>query len=421
MSRRITPGRTSLEIHRLRKQIDYLNNFRSFNRATCLVTMYIPPGASLNEIRNTLREEYGTATNIKDKPTGKAVQDAISRVIAALAGPEAKGNGISIFCGKVQNNKMELFVIEPPEPISVKLYVCDDHFHLDHLTEMLIEKDSYGIVVIDRSGADFAQLRGNNVKMLQHHDSFVPSKHGRGGQSQRRIERGIEILADEFFTKMAVVTNELFLEKYPVTGIIVGGAAFAQEKFTVNKALNYQIKEKIIGSFNLGYAGRQGIRELLEKSAETLSDVRLIQEKKLVDKFLEHLGKDTGMITYGITQIQEALDAGAVEIVLLSTDVDRIEVRVKCQTCDFAEARVSPNKNIFEFEEEVEGSDCPKCPNGRLSITERTSFIDILSEKALLTGAIIEVISTEHESGRMLFDAFSGVAGILRYAWTSSY
>ena len=421
MSRRITPTRSSLQIHKLRKQIDYLSKFRSFNRATCLVTMYIPPGSSLNEIRNTLREEYGTATNIKDKPTGKAVQDAISRVIAALAGPEAKGNGISIFCGKVQTNKMELFAIEPPEPIAIKLYVCDDHFHLDHLQDMLIEKDSYGIVVIDRSGADFAQLRGSNVKMLQHHDSFVPSKHGRGGQSQRRIERGIEILADEFFTKMAIVTNELFLEKYPVTGIIIGGAAFAQERYAENKALNYQIREKILCTFNLGYAGRQGIRELLEKSAETLSEVRLIQEKKLVDKFLEHLGKDTGLITYGITQLQEALEAGAVETVLLSREVDREEVELKCQTCDFSESRVSPDGNNFEFEEEIEGSDCPKCPNGRLTITNRTSFIDVLSEKALLTGATIEVISTEHESGRMLYDAFSGVAGILRYVWTSNY
>jgi peptide chain release factor subunit 1 len=382
--------------------------------------MYIPAGASLNEIRQTLKEEYGTATNIKDKPTGKAVQDAISRVIAALPGAEAKGNGISVFCGKVNTNKMELFVIEPPEPISVKLYICDDHFHLDHLRDMLIEKDSYGIVVIDRSGADFAQLRGTNVKMIRHHDSYVPSKHGRGGQSQRRIERGIEILADEFFTKMAVETNNLFLEKYPVTGILIGGAAFAQERFAENKALNYQIKEKILVTFNLGYTGHQGIRELLEKSADALADVRLIQEKKLVDKFLEHLGKDTGMITYGITQLQEALEAGAVETVLLSTEVDRIEVELKCQTCDFAEARVSPGGNNYEFEEEVEGSDCPKCPNGRLTITNRTSLIDILAEKALLTGATIEVISTEHESGRMLSDAFSGIAAILRYAWTSS-
>ena len=73
--------RSSIERYLLKHDIEKLEAKRSFNMSTSLVTLYIPPGTRLSDTNAQLRDEYGTATNIKDKNTGKAVQAAISSII----------------------------------------------------------------------------------------------------------------------------------------------------------------------------------------------------------------------------------------------------------------------------------------------------------------------------------------------------
>jgi len=126
--------RSSVELYLLKHEIEKLESKRSFNMSTSLVSLYIPPGTRLSDINSQLRDEYGTATNIKDKNTGKAVQSAISSIMSRMKTiPDAGENGIAIFCGITQNNKVEYFLIHPPERVGIKLYVCDYVFHVDHL------------------------------------------------------------------------------------------------------------------------------------------------------------------------------------------------------------------------------------------------------------------------------------------------
>ncbi|MCW3981039.1 MAG: peptide chain release factor 1, partial [Candidatus Bathyarchaeota archaeon] len=69
--------RTSLERFRLKKSLDMLT--RKEGRGTELVSLYVPPGKQISEVLNTLRQEYGTAANIKSDTTRSNVQDAITK------------------------------------------------------------------------------------------------------------------------------------------------------------------------------------------------------------------------------------------------------------------------------------------------------------------------------------------------------
>ena len=64
---------------------------------------------------------------------------------------------------------------------------------------------------------------------------------------------------------------------------------------------------------------------------------------------------------------------------------------------------------------------CPKCDETRLTIEKETDLITELNELANSTGAAMEVISTDHEDGAMLYGAFGGIAAILRYKLYEGY
>ncbi|MHA1505274.1 MAG: baeRF10 domain-containing protein [Candidatus Heimdallarchaeota archaeon] len=202
---------SSFDNYKIKQSIERLERKKSFNGATCLVTLYMPNGTSIPDVNHQLVEERGTAANIKSKQTGKAVVAALSAILARLKQTrELPTNGLVIFCGMTQTGKIEFWPIIPTEPISRKMYVCDSRFHTEHLREQLEEKTQYGLIVVDRDSAAFALIRGNHMTFLRKVTSFVPGKHGKGGQSQRRIQRGTEVLAQEHLRRVGEAAYDLF-------------------------------------------------------------------------------------------------------------------------------------------------------------------------------------------------------------------
>jgi peptide chain release factor subunit 1 len=141
-----------------------------------------------------LRQEYGTATNIKSDTTRKNVQDAITKVMQRLKlFREVPKTGLVIFSGAIPQNgpgseRMETYVITPPKPIHVYLYRCDPKFHTEYLEEQLREEEAYGIMLIDSSASTIARLEGDHLQIVREETSGIPGKHRAGGQSARRFE-----------------------------------------------------------------------------------------------------------------------------------------------------------------------------------------------------------------------------------------
>ncbi len=408
--------RSSLELYRLKQNIRELEAKKSFTQSTSLVTLYIPPGTQLSDISAKLRDELGTATNIKDKNTGKAVSEALRSILSRMQYLKNGENGLAIYAGITDDTqKLEYHAIVPPEAITIKDYVCDSYFHVDHLKSMIADKDELGIIVIDRGGATFATIRGKSLNIIMHKDSFVPGKHNKGGQSAGRIERGIEILAKEFYSKMALMANKLFLEDYQVSAIVVGGPAMSKDNFLQHPSLDYRLREKIYKVYDVGYTGVQGIRELLVRAEDDLHDYGLIKERGLFQKFLEELSKDSGKAIYGEGPVRKALEHSAIDVLLFSEGIEIVHVKIECSSCgkQFLEATTKPDIPLLETK--IKGTSCPNCKANSLAIVSQQLLIEEFEKLAIETGATIEVISTGHEDGLTLLNTFTGIAALLRF------
>src|SRR3989344_6020251 len=117
--------------HKLKAFIKNLEKVRG--RHTELVTVYIPAGYDLNKIINHVKEEQGTASNIKDKTTRNNVIDALERIIRHLRlFKKTPDNGLAVFSGNFAEREgqqdIKVFSIEPPEPLNYRLYRCDQTF-----------------------------------------------------------------------------------------------------------------------------------------------------------------------------------------------------------------------------------------------------------------------------------------------------
>jgi peptide chain release factor subunit 1 len=381
-------------------------------RGTELVSVYVPPDKQISDVANYLRNEYSQSQNIKSKRTNKAVTGAIESILARLkyfkAPPE---NGVIFFVGEAPTSgdqtKQVQFVVEPPEPISTFLYRCDSEFYTEKLLDMLDEKENYGLIVIDRSESTIGMLKGKRITVIKYIPSLVPSKHGRGGQSQLRFERLIEIAAHEFYKKTADVANEAFLSQGDLKGILIGGPGPTKDFFVKEEYLNHELRKKIIDTFDTGYTDEYGLKELVEKAKDTLQDLDLMREKTLMQKLLEEIRKsDGGLASYGEDQVRHALAMGAVDTLLISEGLRKKRVTISCPQCGWS-GQLTVDKD--------EDARCPKCPQATPTIESSVDFVDAFYEDASKTGTKVELLSVDSEEGELLMKAFGGIAAILRY------
>ena len=417
-----TKERSSYEKYKLKKTIKMLKSKKGFHSE--LTSLYCPPTKPVADVTNYLKNEYGQAANIKSKTTKKIVQESITKITQSFKnfGRLFPENGVAVFSGGIPQRGIpgtevfELYMITPPEKISTFKYVCSSEFFLEPLEDMLIEKDTFGLVVIDRSGCTVATLSGNRKKMLKNLTSNVPSKHRAGGQSQRRFERLIEQAAHEFFKKSADYINEIFVPfGNDLKGIIVGGAGPTKEVFADSDYLDYRLKEKILDIFDIGYTGDQGVKELIKKSEKLLTDVQIMKEKKLIEQFLGHLGRDTGLATYGEKEVRDALIKSAVDTLLISEKVNILRAKISCRNCDLKEEKTVKSDEVEALEKEISNRTCPKCSSQLMQVDETVDLIEEYGELAHQSGANVEVVSTDSEEGSQLWFAFGGIGAILRY------
>jgi peptide chain release factor subunit 1 len=411
--------RTSLEIFRLKKTLNTLASKEG--RGTELVSLYVPPGKQISEVMNMLRDEYGTASNIKSTTTRKNVQDAIVKVQQRLKlFREAPENGLVIFCGAIPQNgagseRIETYVILPPEPIHIYLYRCDARFHTEHLQELLREKETYGILLIDSSATTLATLQGRRLEIVREFTSGVPGKTRAGGQSARRYERLREMRLQEYFRRIGEHANETFLPIENLKGLIIAGPGPTKQDFEKGDYLNYMLKDKIIDTIDTAYVSEQGVKEVVDKAPEIMRKIRYIEERKIVQQFLYEVGHDTAMATYGEEEVRKALEAGAVRTLLLSEGLDIIRVKVKCNACGYEEQQTMKSHMLTSFEQSLSGKPCPKCKAPALGIAETQELIENFAQLAEYTDADVEIISGETEEGQMLKNSFGGIAAILRF------
>lgn len=309
---------------KLRKLIKQLKEYRG--RHTELITVYLPPSGDLTKLIQTLQDEQGTATNIKDKNTSKSVINALERMIRTLKTFSGNfTNGLAIFSGNVSDkdnvDNYQVFWIEPPEPVPLKLYRCEQRFITAPLEEMDANETTYGLIAIDKSEATVGILVGSTIKVVRSLNSTVPGKFKTGGQSAQRFERIREGAAIEFYKRVGAVAIQEYTFMKNLKGIIIGGPGTTKQNFADGSYMNEQIKDKIIGILDITYTNAFGLKELVDKAQDLLSEDEVMTEKKAIQNFLETLGKKPEFIVYGLDNTKEALKMSAVDELIIVDNV----------------------------------------------------------------------------------------------------
>jgi peptide chain release factor subunit 1 len=410
----------SVKLYKIRKTLEELS--QKSGRGTELVSLYIPRGKQLHEVINNLREEQGTADNIKSDLTRTHVVDSLSRVIQRLKlYKDTPERGLVIFCGAlppegggpIGSEVIKLYEIDPPKELTTFLYRCDDHFHVDILKDMLKDDNLIGFLAIDTKDTGWGLLHGDKIEVLGETGSGVAGKHRQGGQSAKRFQKLREMELTYYFNRVAETTKEYFIDIYPVKGLIVSGPGPTKEDFLKDNYLDYRLQDMIIATIDSSYSGSEGIREAFTKAGEILSDFRMVEEKKLVDDLFRHINSRTGLGTYGLKEVIRLLQNNVVQTLIITDDTNLYRLESKCKRCQNVQEMMVERPQLISKKTELLNSPCPNCKSMDSEATEQ-DIVDYLELIAAKTGAKIEVISGKAEHGAML-SSLGKIAAILRY------
>jgi len=410
----------SVKLYKIRKMLDELS--QKTGHGTELISVYIPKSKQLHEVITVLKEEQGTADNIKSDLTRTHVVDSLGKVIQRLRlYKKTPERGLVIFCGAlppegggpIGSEIVNAYEIDPPKDLKTFLYRCDDHFHVDILKDMLKDDNLIGFLAIDAKDTGWGLLYGDKIEVLSETGSGVAGKHRQGGQSAKRFQKLREMELTYYFNRVAQTTKEYFIDIYPVKGLIISGPGPTKEEFINGNYLEYRLQDMIISTIDSSYAGSEGIREAFTKSGEILSDFRMVEEKQIIEKLFKHINSHSGLGTYGLKEIIELLKNNVVETLIITDNTDLYRIEVKCKRCQHIQEEILERPKVISRKTELLNSPCPNCKAMDLEAIQQ-DIVDYLSLIAAKTGSKIEVISGKAEHGMML-SSLGKIGAILRY------
>lgn len=226
--------------------------------------------------------------------------------------------------------------------------------------------------------------------------------------SAQRFARHRKQMLKNFLTEVGEKAQQAFLDKAredKLLGVIIGGPGWVKDKLAENH-LHEELKDQIIANESLNYSGEEALEELVSKAEDAIEDSKALKEKELVNEFLEHLKEEDGKAEYGIEHVKTALDAGAVETLLISSDNNIVRAKY---VCDNGHEEIKwPEEGNLEDE-----TDCSTCGNN-MKLEETKDLVEALGKKAEQMDSDVEIVSSNHEEGKRLLN-MGGVAAILRY------
>jgi protein pelota len=229
-------------------------------------------------------------------------------------------------------------------------------YELDRIKEAskAAKKPKISVLVMDERDAELFVLREYGIKELGKISMSGTGKYTE--ETQKEIKH-------KYFSEIYGL-----MKLSPTDKMIIAGPGFEAENFfNYMKDKDAKLSKAMLLQ-RISNTGKQGIFELIKKDAisKLMQESRFNEEAKLVEKLIESIPKDSA--TYGLKNVDEALDYGAVEQLLVLDSL------------------------LFEKREEIEP----------------------LLEKAEKYRSKLMIISHENEVSEKL-KALGGVAAILRF------
>ena len=249
------------------------------------------------------------------------------------------------------------------QPVTIVKKEWPKHI-VDRLTRASETEKPMLIISIDDEGFAIAETKQYGVETRVEQRMRLPGKQ----EADKRVE------ATKAYFRLAVNSlNKLWAQNH--SPIVVIGAGFVKNDFV--KFLNEESKEmsmSVADVKSVNNGGTAGIDEALRSGIllKASHQLRVVDETETMEEVMKRLGKGEGTVTYGLDAVENAVNMGAVERLVLADTKLR-------------DADESQRLKLEELMREVE--------RRRASVT---------------------VISTEHEAGAKLL-SLGGIAALLRF------
>jgi len=405
-----------IEIFKVKKLIKNLQAARG--NGTSMISLIIPPGDQISKVNKMLSDEYGTASNIKSRVNRLSVLGAITSTQQRLKlYNKCPPNGLVMYCGTVitEDGKERKVNIdfEPFRSINTSLYLCDNKFHTQDLNELLMDDEAFGFLIMDGNGCLYGTVQGSSKEILHKFSVDLPKKHGRGGQSALRFARLRLEKRHNYVRKVAEMATQLFItdgQKPNVQGLVLAGSADFKSELMRSDLFDMRLSKIVVKMVDVSYGGENGFNQAIELSADALVNVKLMKEKKLLQKYFDQIAQDTGCFCFMVDDTLKGLEMGAVENLIIwdNLEIQRYQVR-NIQTQE--ESVLHLNK-----EQETDDKFFRDAATGvELETIDKMPLVEWFAENYKSFGCNLEFITDRSAEGTQFVKGFGGIGGTLRW------
>ncbi|MBT6369796.1 MAG: peptide chain release factor 1, partial [Thaumarchaeota archaeon] len=161
------------------------------------------------------------------------------------------------------------------------------------------------------------------------------------------------------------------------------------------------------------YSGAEGIREAFAKCSDILSNFRMVEEKRIIEKLFQEINTNSGLGSYGLKEVIEMLKSNIAGMIIISDDIHMSRIEKTCKRCSNVEDELIEQGKRIARKTEMKSKGCSECKTMDSEITDQ-DLIDYVALIAAKTGTKVEVVSGKTEHGVML-GSLGNIAAILRY------
>jgi peptide chain release factor subunit 1 len=242
----------------------------------------------------------------------------------------------------------------------------------------------------------------------------LPKKHGRGGQSALRFARLRMEKRHNYVRKTAELATQFFVNPATsqpnVAGLILAGSADFKTELSQSDMFDPRLQAKVLNVVDVSYGGENGFSQAIELSAEILSNVKFIQEKRLIGKYFEEISQDTGKYVFGIEDTLKALEMGAVETLIVWENLD--VTRYTLKNASTGEVVIS---HLTKEQEADQSHFRDPETQAELEVQESESLLEWFANQYRKFGCTLEFVTNKSQEGSQFCRGFGGIGGILRY------
>jgi protein pelota len=235
---------------------------------------------------------------------------------------------------------------------------------LDRLTRASENEKPLLIISVDDEGFAIAETKQYGVEIKVEERQKLPGKH----EAEKR-----DAATKQYFNHIVNSLRQVWATQHQP--IVIVGAGFVKNDFARFLADEAQeIQREVVDVKSVNNGGTAGIYEALRSGVllKAASRLRIVEETETMEEVLKRLGKGEGKIAYGMEDVENAVNLGAAEKLVIS---------------DFL-LRDSDDKQRLQLER--------------------------LMHEVERRNGTVNVVSTEHEAGSKL-TALGGIAALLRF------